>query len=170
MKRNRSIISITVILFICLSGLLYVNGHTANKASASNFDRLVLGSGNYGTDPNPTADITYQNGEYVSNAVDGQLDYGSANLITTGTISGKFIGGGWGQFKIITNSANNQSKFDTLTIAGVDTSYRYIATPLKTVVPVAGDLLACGTIAGKLIVSRADTTTANLKYSYVRVK
>lgn len=157
------IFNVILLLFISFTGYKYL--------SATNFDRLVLGSGNYGTDPNPTADLTLQNGEFITNSTDGTIGFGSANILTTGTITGTSVfGGSWGQFKIITNSANNQSKFDTLTIAGVDTSYRYIATPLKTVVPVAGDLLACGTIAGKLIVSRADTTTANLKYSYVRVK
>jgi len=57
-------------------------------AGASNFDRLVLGSGNYGTDPNTTADITFQNDEYISNVVDGTLNFGAANLTTTGSITG----------------------------------------------------------------------------------
>ncbi len=35
----------------------------AMGGGASNFDRLVLGTGNFGTDPNSTADITLQNDE-----------------------------------------------------------------------------------------------------------
>lgn len=41
--------------------------------AASNFDRLVLGSGNYETDPNSTADITFQNDEYLTNYTDGTI-------------------------------------------------------------------------------------------------
>lgn len=51
----------------------------------TNFDRLVLGSGNYGSDPNPTADITFQNDEYISNSTDGTISFGAANLNSTGT-------------------------------------------------------------------------------------
>lgn len=43
--------------------------------AATHFDRLVLGSSNYGTDPNPTADVTFQYDEYISNATDGQLTW-----------------------------------------------------------------------------------------------
>ena len=56
-------------------------------AAASHMDRLVLGSGNYGTDPNSTADLTFQNDEYISNATDGTLDFGAANLVTTGYVT-----------------------------------------------------------------------------------
>ncbi len=71
--------------------------------SATNFDRLVLGSANYGTDPNPTADITFQNDEYISNATDGvmkitgqiQTDAGSQSSPTysfsTSTGSGMYL-------------------------------------------------------------------------------
>lgn len=56
-------------------------------AAATNLDRLVLGSDNYGTDPNPTADITLQYDEYITNATDGTIDFGAADLITTGTFT-----------------------------------------------------------------------------------
>ena len=64
---------------IVLIGLLFIGAGT-------NFDRIVLGSGNYGEDPNTTADITLQNDEYISNSVNGRIDFGAANLLTTGTI------------------------------------------------------------------------------------
>lgn len=57
-------------------------------AGATNFDRLVLGSDNYGADPNTSADIVFQNDEYVDNSTDGTLDFGAAILTTTGQISG----------------------------------------------------------------------------------
>ena len=62
-------------------------------AGVTNFDRLVLGSGNFGTDPNSTADITFQNDEYISNATDGTLDFGAATLSTTGNfdITGDYV-------------------------------------------------------------------------------
>jgi len=56
-------------------------------AGATNFDRIVLGSGNYNTDPNTSADIVFQNDEYVSNSVDGTLNFGAANITTTGQVS-----------------------------------------------------------------------------------
>jgi len=160
-----------ILISFLLCAVLFIFGWAlGSKTGASNFDRLVLGTANYGTDPNTTADITFQNGGYISNYTNGSIDFGSANVITTGTINGKWIGGGWGQFKAITNSANNQNKYDTLTITGVDTSYRFTATPFKAGLPVAGDLLACNVITNKLIVERADTTTANLRYAYNRVE
>ena len=166
MKKSNLIIFI--LLGFCFQLFL---GSVIHNAGASNFDRLVLGSGNYGLDPNPTADITLQNGEYITNSTDGTIGFGSANLTTSGTITGTaMFGGSWGQFGIITNSANLQSKYDTITIAGCDTSYRYVATPIKSTAPVVGDLLSCKTISGKAIFVRADTTTANLPFSYCRVK
>jgi hypothetical protein len=68
-----------------LSGFLLFAFAIILLAAATNLDRLVLGSGNYGTDPNTTADITFQNDEYISNYVDGVLDAGSANLTSDGT-------------------------------------------------------------------------------------
>ena len=53
----------------------------------TNFTRIVLGDSNRGLDPNPTADITLQNQEYISNYVDGQISFGAANLVTTGTLA-----------------------------------------------------------------------------------
>jgi len=65
-----------------------VLGNTgALQWGATNFDRIVLGSGNYETDPNITADITLQNDEYITNGTDGTIDFGAANLLTTGNAS-----------------------------------------------------------------------------------
>lgn len=61
--------------------------YALSPPGATNFDRIVLGSGNYGEDPNTTADITFQNDEYITNSTDGTLDFGAANLTTTGAIS-----------------------------------------------------------------------------------
>ncbi len=69
-----------------LTGLLVFAFFVIVFAAATNYDRLVLGSGNYGTDPNPTADITLQNDEYITNSTDGQISFGAANLLTTGTL------------------------------------------------------------------------------------
>lgn len=55
-------------------------------SGATNFSRLVLGDSNFGSDPNTTADITLQNDEYISNYVNGRIDFGAANLLTTGTL------------------------------------------------------------------------------------
>ena len=77
MTRNR-IIGIAFIV-LALVGFSYYG--------ATNFDRIVLGSGNFGEDPNTTADITGQNDEYISNYSNGTWDFGSATLSTSGTIS-----------------------------------------------------------------------------------
>lgn len=69
-------------------GLLIFTVFVIVFAGATNFDRIVLGSGNYGTDPNTSADITLQNDEYIDNSTDGTIDFGSANLSSTGTLSG----------------------------------------------------------------------------------
>ncbi|MFX0184090.1 MAG: hypothetical protein ACFE95_13490 [Candidatus Hodarchaeota archaeon] len=60
---------------------------------ASNFARIVLGTSNYGTDPNTTADITLQNDEYITNSTDGTIDFGAATLSTTGNfdITGDYV-------------------------------------------------------------------------------
>ena len=76
-----------------LIGLLLFVFFIVIYAGATNFDRLVLGSGNYSTDPNTTADITFQNDEYIDNTTNGRLDMGAANLLTTGTIGGGVITG-----------------------------------------------------------------------------
>lgn len=57
-------------------------------AGVNHYDKLMLGEANYGQDMSPsTADIQFQNDEYISNYVDGTLDFGAANLTTTGTLA-----------------------------------------------------------------------------------
>jgi hypothetical protein len=50
----------------------------------SNLSRVVLGTGNFGTDPYPTADIVGQNDEYISNYADGTWDFGTADIAIAG--------------------------------------------------------------------------------------
>jgi len=76
-----------------ITGLLLFVFFVIVYAGATNFDRLVLGSGNYSTDPNTTADITFQNDEYIDNTTNGRLDFGGANLLTSGTIGGGVVTG-----------------------------------------------------------------------------
>lgn len=68
-----------IVLFSILA-LLILAGFMLSPQGATNFDRLVLGSSNYGTDPNPTADLTLQNGELITNSTDGTISIGSANF------------------------------------------------------------------------------------------
>ena len=72
-------LALSVVLFGIVCGFIMAGG-------ASNFTRIVFGDANFGTDPNPTADITGQNDEYISNYVDGIWNFGAANLSTTGTL------------------------------------------------------------------------------------
>lgn len=68
--------------------IVILAGTVRNYYGATNFDRLVLGTGNFETDPNPTKDLTFQNDEFISNDVNGRLDFGAANILTTGTVGG----------------------------------------------------------------------------------
>ena len=56
-------------------------------AAATNFDRLVLGSANYGEDPSTTSDIVLQNDEVITNYTDGTVGFGSATVSTTGDVT-----------------------------------------------------------------------------------
>lgn len=56
-------------------------------AAATNFDRLVLGSANYGEDPSTTSDIVLQNDETITNYTDGTIGFGSATVSTTGDVT-----------------------------------------------------------------------------------
>jgi hypothetical protein len=62
---------------------------------------------------------------------------------------------------------------DTVLIAGAASTDIYTVPPIAPAYntqPVAGDLLNWFAITGGLIVNRAAGTTANLGYSYVRIK
>jgi len=91
-----------IALLLVLSVIVMASGQ------ASNFARIVLGTANYGTDPNTTADITFQNDEYISNATDGTLDFGAALFTTTGTydatISTAVAGGETGVYSYISQA------------------------------------------------------------------
>ena len=86
MRKKLGWIILGILIGLCVTVFRY-DIQDAVQAAASHMDRLVLGSGNYGTDPNTTADITGQNDEYWSNATDGRWDAGAANLVTTGTLA-----------------------------------------------------------------------------------
>lgn len=80
-------IAIGVVACLCVTAIISDDVRYTVQAAASHLDRLVLGSGNYGTDPNTTADITLQNDEYITNATNGTVGFGSADLLTTGSLS-----------------------------------------------------------------------------------
>lgn len=160
MKR---IILIIVLFSITLLGFRSYYG-------ATNFDRLVLGEANFGEDPNTTADITGQNDEYISNYTNGSWDFGSASLTTTGSVTGSLAGDTNSFQKTSIAAGNNEKLYDTVTISGVTTSSVFLVSIKKAGLPVAANLLAWHVISGKLVVSRADTTTAGQTYSYLLIK
>lgn len=92
-----------VIVVVALLGLGFATGMLPG---ATNFDRLVLGSGNYGEDPNTTADITGQNDEYLSNYVNGEWSIGSAALNVGAAVAG-------------IDSFTTTDAIDTIAISGV---------------------------------------------------
>jgi hypothetical protein len=70
-------------LFLIISALLLLV--TLGNAQ-SNLNRIILGEGNIGTDPYPTADIVLQNDEYITNYTDGTVQIVANILSLTGTI------------------------------------------------------------------------------------
>jgi len=204
----------TGLLFIAFLGFVGNNINNSAKlfTGNTNFDHIVLGIANYGLDPNPTADVTGQNGEYMTNVVNNLWDFGSAAITTTGTISGgayvssDSIGGkliikdslrtkltsyligdvtfgglisipvGTGDtnsFTMTQPAADGHSRFyDTVIVAGGTANSIYIVAPEMTAnaMPVAGDLLGWHALSGKLVVSRLDTTTKLLKYTWLMIR
>lgn len=77
-----------IFLLICLYLVMVFGvGYMAGvNLGATNFGRIVLGDDNIGEDPNPTADITGQNDEYISNYTNGTWNMGDANLTFTGDL------------------------------------------------------------------------------------
>ncbi len=87
MSKINKIITVLIVVGIGL-GIAFGGAYSDKKIfGATNFDRLVLGEGNYGEDPNITADITGQNDEYWTNVTNGRWDAGSADIYTSGSIS-----------------------------------------------------------------------------------
>ena len=114
-----------------LSLLLFLSVIVMASGQASNFARIVLGTANYGTDPSTTADIVLQNDETISNYTDGTIDFGAANLATTGTIdfAGDFTlendeiidNGTDGDVQVIANDSL-EALLDFILTTSVDTS------------------------------------------------
>jgi hypothetical protein len=139
-------------------------------AAASNYDRLVLGSGNYGTDPNPTADITLQNDEYISNYTNGTIDFGAAILATTGALNGGAQIAGIDSF-VTTATA------DTIVLSGVATGDVFVFAEYTPNYSTAIDTITFQYRAktDTVFVSRASVNNAaayksGALYSYIRIK
>lgn len=125
-------------------------------AGATNLDRIVLGSANYGADPNTTADITMQNDEYISNATDGEVEI-SGTLNLSATVYGE---------NVFTTTAET----DTVTISGAAATDTYIITGEFTSAIDQQDILQWEAISGALVVHRMASGESALKYSWLRLK
>src|SRR5690606_32988191 len=139
-------------------------------AASTNFDRLVLGSGNYGEDPNPTADITLQNDEYISNYTDGTIDFGAAILATTGAINGGAQIAGIDSFY-------STSTTDTIAIPGVAAGDIFVFceyTPnYSTAVDTVLFQFQCKTdtvFVTRVSPNNAAAYKSGAQYSYIRIK
>lgn len=127
-------------------------------AGVTNFDRLVLGSGNYDTDPNTTADITLQNDEYISNATDGTMELNAATLNVNGTVAG-------------TNVFTTTAAADTVVISGTLTTDIFIVTGVYTTGSVdQQDVLEAYAKTDTLIVIRLASGESALKYNWIRLR
>ncbi len=128
------------------------------RFSATNFDRLVLGSGNYDTDPNATADITLQNDEYISNATDGVIELNAATLNVNGTVAG-------------TNVFSTTDTADTVVIAGTLSTDIFVVSGVYTGGTVdQQDVLQALAKTDTLIVIRLASGESALKYNWIRLR
>jgi hypothetical protein len=139
---------------------------------ATNFDRIVLGEGNFGSDPNATADITLQNDEYISNSSDDTVSISgvlSTNNITAAylTATGLNLDSGVtvGQ-DVFTTTAET----DTVVIPGASTADMYFITGNFTSAIDQQDILQWEALSGKLVVHRMAAGESALKYSWLRIR
>lgn len=158
----------TVLIVSFLS--LIVLGAGRAYFGATNFDRLVLGTGNFGTDPNPTADLTFQNDEFVKNSTDGTLDFGAAILATTGALDG-------GAQIVGIDSFLTTATADTILLTGVVVGDIFSFSEYTPAYSTAIDTVTYSyvTQAGKVIVTRTGPAAGTAYksgglYSYIRVK
>jgi len=146
MTRNK--LALITLIVVALVGFSYYG--------ATNFDRIVLGSGNFGTDPNTTADITLQNDEYISNATDGDVTIGgNLDLLAT---------------NIGVDTFTTTAASDTVTISGAATTDIYFVTGKYTAGVDQQDVLQWQALSGKLVVFRLASGESALQYSWVRLK
>lgn len=143
-----------LIMFVGLTAILF--GFVL--AGATNFDRIVLGSGNYGTDPNTTADITFQNDEYISNATDGVIELNATTLNVNGTVAG-------------TNVFTTTAAADTVVIAGTLSTDIFVVSGVYTSGTVdQQDVLQAYAKTDTLIVIRLASGESALKYNWIRLR
>lgn len=106
---------------------------------ASNFDRIVLGSGNYESDPYPTADIVLQNDEYITNYTDGTVGI-VGNTVVTGKVTASDSMRVHGPLKITgvlkvpatvayADSFSTTAVGDTVNVAGLSTTDIPLVSP-----------------------------------------
>ena len=127
-------------------------------AGVTNFDRLVLGSSNYGTDPNTTADITFQNDEYISNATDGTLEINAATINVNATVAGS-------------NVFATTATADTVVISGTLSTDYFLVTGVYTSGTVdQQDVLQAYAKTDTLIVIRLASGESALKYNWLRLR
>ncbi len=132
-------------------------GEKASKAGATNFDRIVLGESNFGTDPNTTADITLQNDEYITNAVDGLVNIVSPSLKVSSTVC-------------VTDTFTTTSDTDNVAITGALSTDIYVVSPFYTAGVDQQDVLQWQAFNGYLKVWRLASGESALKYSWIRIK
>lgn len=123
----------------------------------TNFDRLVLGSGNYGSDPNSTADITLQNDEYISNATDGVLELNAQTLNVNATVAG-------------TNVFTTTAAADTVVVSGTLNTDIFVVSGVFTSAIDQQDILQVTAKTDTLIVSRMASGESALKYNWIRLR
>lgn len=75
--------------YIIMAVLIAVVVWAFTPPGATNFDRIVLGEGNFGSDPNATADITLQNDEYISNSSDDTVSI--SGVLSTNNITAAYL-------------------------------------------------------------------------------
>jgi len=150
---KNKIIGISIILALAFAGANFYK----DIAEAVNFDRIILGASNYGSDPNPTADITMQNDESISNSTDGLVSIVSPSITVSATVCG-------------TNVFTTTSDTDHVDITGALATDIYFVSGFYTAGVDQQDVLEWQAYDGYLKVWRLASGESALKYSWLRIK
>ena len=150
---KNKIIGISIILALAFAGANFYK----DIAGAVNFDRIVLGTSNYDSDPNPTADVTMQNDEYITNVTDGLTEIVSPSVIVSSTVCG-------------TDAFTTTSDTDHVDITGALSTDIYLVSGFYTAGVDQQDVLEWQAYDGYLKVWRLASGESALIYSWLRFK
>lgn len=152
-KITQILVTLNLMLFFAFI-MAIVTGGVNDRQGATNFDYIVFGSGNYGTDPNPGKDITGQNDNWISNDAAGTWSLnGALGISSTLAVTGA---------STLTGGLTGAVTYDAVDTAAIDNDG---ATNTDTLVFSSGmsNIICVGNVNGDTI-TQVRTPTANKIY------